>query len=56
LDTADDIHPMYDYVNADVQLDPEGEDLPWNRVIEVHAIVDNSRKRHLREATEERRA
>ena len=55
-DTMDDIHPMYDYVNADMQLDPEGEDLPWNQVIEVHAIADNSRKRHLREATEEHRA
>jgi len=27
--TDDDIHPMYDYVTADVQLDPEGEDLLW---------------------------
>jgi len=27
-DTDDDIHPTYNYVIADVQLDPEGEDLP----------------------------
>ena len=55
-DTADDIHPMYDYVNTDMQLDPEGEDLPWNRVIEVRAITDDSHERRLREATEEREA
>jgi hypothetical protein len=30
-DTDDDIHPMYDYITADVQLDPEGKDLPWNQ-------------------------
>jgi len=29
-DTDDDIHPTYDYITADVQLDPEGEDLLWN--------------------------
>jgi len=29
-DTDKDIHPTYDYVTADIQLDPEGEDLPWN--------------------------
>jgi hypothetical protein len=28
--TWEDIHPSYDFVNADLQLDPEGEDLPWN--------------------------
>jgi len=30
-DTDDDIHPMYDHITADVQLDPEGKDFPWNR-------------------------
>ena len=29
-DTEDDTHPMYNFVNADSQLDPEGEDLPLN--------------------------
>ena len=53
-DTEGDMHPTYDYVNADIQLDPEGEDLPWNRVIELRAITDDSRERLLREATEER--
>jgi len=53
-DTGDDIHPLYDYVNADTQLDPSGEDLPWNRVVELRAISDNTRNRPLRETTEER--
>jgi hypothetical protein len=29
-DTLNNIHPTYDYVNADIQLDPEGKDLLWN--------------------------
>jgi hypothetical protein len=53
-DTGDDIHPLYDYVNADIQLDPSGEDLPWNRVVEIHAISDNTRNRPLCEVTGER--
>jgi hypothetical protein len=52
-DTGDDVHPLYDYVNADIQLDPSGEDLPWNRVVEIHAISDNTRNRPLHEVTEE---
>jgi hypothetical protein len=36
-DTEDDTHPTYDFVNADSQLDPEGEDLPWNYIIELRA-------------------
>src|ERR1700676_854218 len=51
-DTDDDIHPMYNYVTADVQLDPEGEDLPWNQVVELCAITMCNRT--LRESTEER--
>jgi len=43
---------MYDYVTADVQLDPEGEDLPWNQVVELRAITMCNRT--LRESTEER--
>src|SRR6202041_2244948 len=30
-DTWEDVHPSYDFVSADLKLDPEGEDLPWNR-------------------------
>jgi hypothetical protein len=41
-------------VNADVRLDPEGEDLPWNPVVELRAMQDNAPRRPLREATEER--
>ena len=51
-DMEDDLHPPYDFVNADIQLDPEGEDLPWNRVVEIRAI--NTRSHALREATAER--
>ena len=53
-DTSEDSHPTYDFVNADVQLDPEGEDLPWNRVVEIRAIHDDAPRQPLREATEER--
>ncbi|KAG6891929.1 hypothetical protein C0995_006541, partial [Termitomyces sp. Mi166 len=27
-DTTDDVHNVYDYVQADKRIDPEGEDLP----------------------------
>ena len=43
---------MYDFVNADSQLDPEGEDLPWNHVIELRAMT--TRSHGIREATPER--
>ena len=43
-DTDDDVCQTYDYVNADLALDPEGEDLPWNRVVEIRAIHDTPRK------------
>ena len=52
-DTGDDIHPLYYYVNADIQLDPSGEDLPWNQVVEIRAISDNTQNGPLREVTEE---
>ena len=55
-DTDDDVCQTYDYVNADLALDPEGEDLPWNRVVEIRAIHDTPRKRPLHEAEEERGA
>jgi len=53
-DTWEDVHPSYDFVSADLKLDPEGEDLPWNRVVEIRAISDEARDRPIREATEER--
>jgi hypothetical protein len=52
-DTGNDVHPLYDYITADSQLDPEGEDLPWNGVVELCAISENTRSRPLREAEEE---
>src|SRR5882762_869693 len=51
-DMDDDIHPTYNYITADVQLDPEGEDLPWNQVIELCTIT--TRNRILHDSTEER--
>src|ERR1700723_2708947 len=51
---GEDVHPSYDFVSADLKLDPEGEDLPWNRVVEIRAISDEARDRPIREATEER--
>ena len=35
LDNAIEKVPIYDFVNADLRLDPEGEDLPWSRVVEI---------------------
>jgi hypothetical protein len=52
-DTEDELHPQYDFVNVDSQLDPEGEDLPWNRLVEVRAMRPDKPKRILREATED---
>ena len=53
-DTGDNVHPPYDFVNADVQLDPEHEDLPWNHVAEICAISNRPSRRPLCEATKER--
>ncbi|KAG6882787.1 hypothetical protein C0995_013753 [Termitomyces sp. Mi166 len=36
-DTIDDVHNVYDYVQADKWIDPEGEDLPLHR---FHKIVE----------------
>src|SRR6267154_1933885 len=53
-DTWEDEHPPYDFVTADVQLDPEGEDLPWNRVVEIHAMETTPAPRStLHEMTED---
>src|SRR6267154_4331209 len=54
-DTWEDDHSPYDFVTADVQLDPEGEDLPWNRVVEIRAMeATPAPRRTLRETTEDR--
>ncbi|KAG6858123.1 hypothetical protein C0995_002440, partial [Termitomyces sp. Mi166 len=36
-DTPDDVHNVYDYVQADKRIDPEGEDLPLHR---FHKITE----------------
>ncbi|KAG6879925.1 hypothetical protein C0995_007145, partial [Termitomyces sp. Mi166 len=36
-DTPDDVHNVYDYVQADKRIDPEGKDLPLHR---FHKIVE----------------
>jgi len=38
-DTKDDKHPMDVYVNADIQLDPDGELLPTDCYMEIHTAV-----------------
>ena len=53
-DTGDDVHPLYDFVNVDIQLNPEHEDLLWDRVVEIHAISDCPSRQPLCKATEER--
>src|ERR1700749_4813261 len=55
-DTDNDVCQTYDYVNTDLALDPEGEDLLWNRVVEIRVIHDTPRQRPLHEAEEERGA
>src|SRR6202158_1314658 len=55
-DTESDVRQTYDFVNADSVLDPEGEDLPWNHIVEVRAISDRPGNRPPREAVEERGA
>ena len=52
--TSDDMHKTYDYVNVDLVLDPGGEDLPWNRIVEIRAISNHLPRLTLREAVEER--
>ena len=36
-DNVDDLHPPQDYVNADVRLDPDWEDLKISRILELSA-------------------
>ena len=51
-DMDEDIHLTYDYVTADIQLDLEGEDLPWNQVVELRAVTTHQGALH--ESTEQR--
>ena len=53
-DTPEDKVPGYDYVNADLQLDPEGEDLPWGRIVEIRSMSTEKQRHPLRESTEDR--
>jgi len=50
----EDVHPSYNFVNTDLQLDPEGEDLPWNHVVELPTIRDEARNHPIHEFTEGR--
>ena len=52
-DSKDEPMQMHDYVNADLRLDPEGEDLPWGRIIEIRAMSVEKVKRPLKEASED---
>src|ERR1700683_4009885 len=51
-DTWEDVHPSYHFVNADLQLDPEGEDLPWNCIVELCTICNEARNHPIREVIE----
>ena len=53
LDNANKKIPIYDFVNADIRLDPEGEDLPWSRVVEIRAMSTTAH-RQLKEEEENR--
>ena len=61
-DLPDETHDVSEYVNADVRIDPEGEDLPWGRTGELKQLETAGsrevsmymRTRRLREASEPR--
>jgi hypothetical protein len=53
-DTDADKWQTYEYVNADLRLDPEGEDLPWGRIVEIRAMAIDEDNRQIREQTEDR--
>jgi len=38
-DTKEDNMPFHCYVNTDIRLDPEGDDLPWGRMPEICTMV-----------------
>ncbi|KAG6881385.1 hypothetical protein C0995_002056, partial [Termitomyces sp. Mi166 len=52
-DTADDVHNVYDYVQVDKRIDPEGEDLPLHR---FHKIAEKRVKIRAMQAQELRRS
>ncbi|KAG6870571.1 hypothetical protein C0995_012124, partial [Termitomyces sp. Mi166 len=52
-DTPDDVHNIYDYVQADKWIDPEGEDLPLHR---FHEIVEKRVEIRAMQAQELRRS
>ncbi|KAG6858159.1 hypothetical protein C0995_002110, partial [Termitomyces sp. Mi166 len=52
-DTTDDVHNVYDYVQADKWIDPEGEDLPLHR---FHKIAEKRVEIRAMQAQELRRS
>ncbi|KAG6881431.1 hypothetical protein C0995_001895, partial [Termitomyces sp. Mi166 len=52
-DTAEDVHNVYDYVQADKWIDPEGEDLPLHR---FHEIMEKKVEIQAMQAQELRRS
>ncbi|KAG6858198.1 hypothetical protein C0995_001824, partial [Termitomyces sp. Mi166 len=52
-DTPDDVHNVYDYVQADKWIDPEGEDLPLHR---FHKIAEKRVEIQAMQAQELRRS
>ncbi|KAG6870650.1 hypothetical protein C0995_011535, partial [Termitomyces sp. Mi166 len=52
-DTIDDVHNIYDYVQADKWIDPEGKDLPLHR---FHKIAEKKVKIQAMQAQELRRS
>ncbi|KAG6898703.1 hypothetical protein C0995_008733, partial [Termitomyces sp. Mi166 len=52
-DTIDDVHNVYDYVQVDKQIDPEGKDLPLHR---FHKIAEKKVEIQAMQAQELRRS
>ena len=46
-DTSDNTHSENIYVNADIQLDPDGKLLPTNCYTELHAAAATRQSKHL---------
>lgn len=44
-DRPDEVHPIHEYVNADVRLDRQGWDLPSPRVAELRGMITRSQAR-----------
>jgi hypothetical protein len=53
-DTDDDKFGVHEFVNADIRLDPEGEDLLWGRIVEIRAMRVGNPPQPLKEVTEDR--